>query len=56
VSTVHVLPVTDLIEHEDTGDACPCGPRTEPVPADDGSIGWIVVHHALDGRELSEAH
>ena len=52
--TVHVLPVGDLIAHEETGDDCPCGPRIEPVPADDGSIGWLVLHHSLDNREASE--
>ncbi len=38
---------------EDFG-SCPCGTRTEPVPADDGSMGWLVTHHSLDGRELTE--
>jgi hypothetical protein len=47
--TVHVLPVDDLVEHQDA-DTCVCGPTTEPVPAEDGYIGWLVVHHALDGR------
>lgn len=54
-NVVHVLPVGDLIEHEDVGDDCPCGPTTEPVKRDDGSIGWVVVHHSLDGRERGEA-
>ncbi len=54
MSTVHVLPVNDLIEHEDVGDGCPCGPTVEPVEADDGVIGWIITHHSLDGRELLE--
>ena len=53
MSTVHVVPVRDLIEHDDT-DECPCGPTTEPVERDDGSFGWLVVHHSLDGREASE--
>ncbi|MEU8334819.1 hypothetical protein [Micromonospora tulbaghiae] len=53
--TVHVLPVNDLIAHEAEGDDCPCGPRTEPVPADNGAIGWLVVHNSLDGREQREA-
>jgi hypothetical protein len=35
-------------------DDCPCGPSVEPVPADDGSMGWLVTHHSLDGRELTE--
>jgi len=55
VSTVHVLPISDLIEHEDVGDECACGPTTEPVPSDDGSMGWLIVHHSLDGREQWEA-
>lgn len=49
--TIHVLPVNDLIEHEDEGEDCPCGPRVEAVFREDGSNGWIVVHNALDGRE-----
>ncbi|MFE3461382.1 hypothetical protein ACFXKD_27880 [Nocardiopsis aegyptia] len=50
--TVHVVPLGDLIEHED--EDCPCGPTPEPVEADDGSIGWVITHHSLDGRELHE--
>lgn len=49
--TMHVCPVSDLIEHDTEGDGCPCGPTTEPVPRDDGSMGWLIVHHSLDGRE-----
>jgi hypothetical protein len=51
--SMHVLPVGDLIEHETT-DECPCGPRSEIVKREDGSVGWVVVHHALDGREALE--
>ena len=47
---VHTLPVNDLVEHAMKGD-CVCGPKLESVKADDGSVGWVVVHHALDGRE-----
>jgi hypothetical protein len=54
VSTVHVLPVNDLIRHEDVGDDCPCGPAIEPVKAADGSVGWLITHNSLDGRELTE--
>ncbi len=45
-TTVHVVPLDDLIEHN-TGDpeSCPCGPTL-----DDG----VVIHHSLDGREFSE--
>ena len=49
----HVIPVNDLIEHERSDD-CPCGVRTEPVPREDGSFGWLHVHSSLDGRELTE--
>jgi hypothetical protein len=51
--TLHVVPSNDLIDHETT-DACPCGPRDEPVHREDGTTGWVVVHHSLDGREAHE--
>ena len=51
---LHIHPVGDLIEHEVTDD-CPCGPETQPVKRDDGSVGWLVVHNSLDGREKREA-
>jgi hypothetical protein len=53
-STVHCYPVGDLVDHDTDGDECICGPTTEPVERDDGSIGWLVVHHSLDGREQRE--
>jgi hypothetical protein len=55
-NVLHAAPVGDLIEHDTaTNDAnCICVPRTEPVPRADGSIGWLIVHHSLDGRELHE--
>jgi hypothetical protein len=51
---VHVLPISDTIEHQenDEGD-CICGPRAEPVARKDGSTGWLIVHSSLDGRELT---
>ena len=52
--TIHVLPENDLIEHDTDGEDCPCGPVTEPVEREDGSMGWLVVHNALDGREHDE--
>ena len=52
--TIHTLPVNDLIEHEDTGDDCPCGPEIVPLKRDDGSMGWLIIHHSLDGREARE--
>ena len=50
---LHVPPVDDLIQH-DTSNDCPCGPTTEPVRRDDGTYGWLVIHHSLDGREKAE--
>ena len=49
---VHTIPVDDMIEHEPVD--CPCGPVTEPIPRDDGSMGWHVSHFSLDGREANE--
>lgn len=55
MSTVHVEPIDDLIEHDTSGQqACVCGPAQRPVKHDDGSVGWVVVHHSLDGREQDE--
>lgn len=56
MSAYHVIPVNDLIEHDTNGEQdCVCGPDTEPVEREDGSMGWLIVHHSLDGRELREA-
>lgn len=54
MTTVHTYPVDDLIEHTTSGDDCVCGPETIPVPRDDGSFGWLILHHSLDGREAHE--
>lgn len=53
-STFHVFPANDLCEHDTSGEDCVCGPDTEPVEREDGSVAWLVSHHSLDGRELSE--
>lgn len=53
MATIHVEPVGDLIDHEDS-DECPCGPDIECVPNPDGSDGWLITHHSLDGRERFE--
>lgn len=47
---VHVIPRNDRSAHP-TVNECPCVPRTEPVEREDGTIGWVVIHNALDGRE-----
>lgn len=30
-------------------DDCWCGTTTEPVKRDDGSTGWLIVHHRAAG-------
>jgi hypothetical protein len=49
---IHVIPDNDQTAH--TYDDCICGPVTEPVPRDDGTMGWLIVHESLDRRELLE--
>ena len=51
---IHISPINDLVEHELEGEDCVCGPDVEPVMRSDGSNGWIVRHHSLDGREVWE--
>jgi hypothetical protein len=56
VTTLHVTPQSDLVGH-DTSTAepdCVCGPEATPVDQDDGAVGWLLVHHSLDGREQTE--
>jgi len=40
-------------EHE-MSEGCICGPSVEPVKRDDGSMGWVIVHHTLSGIEHTE--
>lgn len=47
--TVHVIPNCDLIEHDDEGDDCACGPSTEFLNG-----GKVITHNSLDGREDDE--
>jgi len=49
---IHVLPLRDLIDHGVSD--CVCGTTTEPCPRDDGSMGWLITHYSLDGRESLE--
>ena len=51
--SIHVTPPGDLIRHDDSDD-CTCGPTSEPIQRDDGSVGWVVIHHSLDGREQGD--
>lgn len=50
----HVIPRDDLIQHESETD-CVCVPECEPVKRENGSVGWLYIHHSLDGREASES-
>lgn len=54
--TLHIYPLNDLVAHDTSADEpdCVCGPETRPAPRDDGSMGWLVMHHSLDGREANE--
>lgn len=54
MAIVHTYPVNDLVEHETEGDDCVCGVTIEPVEREDGSFGWHILHHSLDGRERFE--
>jgi hypothetical protein len=47
--TIHVVPVEDLVGHEEVQDSCACGPHVEFFPR-----GTVVVHHALDGRRVHD--
>lgn len=53
MNDLHVQPVADVVAHS-TSEDCPCGPTPERVIRDDGSDGWIYIHHSLDGREKRE--
>lgn len=45
---VHTTPLDDVVEH--TPEDCACSPKTIPVPLDDGTVNWQVIHNAMDGR------
>lgn len=52
---VHIMPINDLVEHEwDNDGDCPCGLDVQPVEREDGTIAWVYMHNALDGRDLEE--
>lgn len=59
VLTVHVYPVDDFMTHVLEGTGCSCEPRIEWLDPDTGlpySNGPLVVHNALDRRELTEQY
>lgn len=49
MDTYHVVPVDDLVGHDENDDLCVCGPHIAFYP-----LGRVVVHHALDGRHAAE--
>lgn len=52
---IHVTPINDLVEHEcDDDGECPCGLDVQPIEREDGTIAWVYLHNALDGRDLEE--
>lgn len=51
MSDLHVLPLGDLREHDEMRE-CWCRPDVTQEPDCDA----VVVHHALDGRELVEQY
>lgn len=50
----HVVPVGDLIVHPLVEGLCVWPARRAGAARDDGSVGWVYIHHSLDGRELTE--
>lgn len=46
---VHVVPINDLIDHEDSAD-CWCVPKVEHV-----DNGTLITHNSADGREDFES-
>lgn len=55
MSTLHLYPENDVIDHDTDSDDCWCGPKTSPTKEPDGSIGWVILHNSIDGREFAEA-
>lgn len=54
---LHVHPLVDQVEHDTSTSEpdCVCGPTVRTEKRADGSVGWLIVHHSLDGRESHEA-
>ncbi len=54
MSVVHVIPVRDLVAHEDDGVDCVCIPEVQYMIGCCGDSGKLVLHHSLDNREAHE--
>jgi hypothetical protein len=52
MSSLHVYPSDDWIEHDTSGLDCPCEPRVEWWDEDGNHYAVpLVIHNALDGRD-----
>jgi hypothetical protein len=51
---VHVSPIEDLKAHIIDGTRCWCVPTIQPAGRTSGRR--LILHHALDGRDLIERH
>lgn len=45
------MPAGDQVVHEADCE-CVCGPEQRALTRPSGAVDWLVVHHALDGRDL----
>lgn len=48
----HVIPVDDLIDHNETN--CVCDPRIMVEVVEGQPDAYIMIHHSLDNREAYE--
>jgi hypothetical protein len=56
---IHTIPMGDTITHTVNIEIdgiihefdCICGPEVNPVKRGDGSMGWVYLHNAADGRK-----
>ena len=49
----HVVPCNDTREHDNNHEGdCWCNPKIQ----EQENAAWVIVHNALDGRELKEKH
>jgi hypothetical protein len=44
-----VLPVEDIMPHDEFETTCPCEPKVEFINGE-----MLITHNSFDGRELSE--
>ncbi len=54
---IHIVPIRDVLEHDDNSTECACLPLVEPIEYENGKNAgefsgyYNVVHSAWDGRE-----